>query len=444
MKKILRPLVAIMEQLAGSRPQRQTPWKASAPFITRAATRHETKPGWWKMGWVALLLVACMVVLPGTAAGQKSPETASVQAAQPPRIERVFREARAGGGELRYINQLPVLMLQGTPEQMGRQSAALMADALAKVGEYPRRLLKLARAGERWEDLVAEARALLANAPADHRREMKAFAAACKLDAELGLMANTLPDMYRAHFGCSSLIVSARRSATGGPLFGRNLDFYTQGFLEKYSLVAVYRPTGKHAFVSVGFPGLFGCLSGMNDAGLALAVHEVYFSSDDSPMFDPEGVPYLFAFRRVLEECTTVNEAAEMLRGMRRTTKLNLAVCDPHDAAVLEMTPKTLHVRRCEEGLLACTNHFRTEGLALLRICPRYNRLMEAQKLERIDLKEMREKLRQVAVSRLTVQTMIFEPAALKLHLAIGACPAATLPMHPLDLKPLFGSPNGR
>jgi len=215
------------------------------------------------------------------------------------------------------------------------------------------------------------------------------------------------------------------------------------GFLEKYSLVTVYRPEGKHAFVSVGFPGLFGCLSGMNDAGLALAVHEVYFSTDRSPMFDPQGVPYLFAFRRVLEECSTVDEAAEMLRGMRRTTKLNLAVCDPKDAAVLEMTPKTLHVRRGEEGLLACTNHFRTEGLAMLRICPRYQKLLKARELKRLGLEDMREKLREVSMSRLTVQSMIFEPATLKLHLAIGSCPAAALPMKPLDLKPLFGTPSG-
>lgn len=335
-------------------------------------------------------------------------------------------------------------MLSGTPDQMGRQGAALMSDGLGKVAGFPRQLLKRARDGQQWEDLVAEARALLAHAPADHRREMEAFAAACELDAELGVIANTLPDLYRARFGCSSLIVSAERSATGGPLFGRNLDFYTFGYLDKYSLVTVYRPEGKHALVSVGFPGLFGCLSGMNDAGLAVAVHEVYFSADRSPIFDAEGVPYLFAFRRVLEECSTVDEAAEMLRRMRRTTKLNLAVCDPRDAAVLEMTPKTLHVRRGEDGLLACTNHFRTPGLAILRICPRYGKLMQARELERLGLEEVQEKLREVSMSRLTVQSMIFEPAVLRLHLAIGSCPAAALPMKRLELKPLFGSPNGR
>ncbi len=37
-----------------------------------------------------------------------------------------------------------------------------------------------------------------------------------------------------------------------------------------------------------------------------------------------------------------------------------------------------------------------------------------------------------------TFQTMIFEPAALKLHLAIGSCPSSALPLEELDLKPLL------
>jgi len=37
-----------------------------------------------------------------------------------------------------------------------------------------------------------------------------------------------------------------------------------------------------------------------------------------------------------------------------------------------------------------------------------------------------------------TLQTMIFEPATLKLHLAIGACPSSAEPLKTLDLAPLL------
>jgi hypothetical protein len=33
---------------------------------------------------------------------------------------------------------------------------------------------------------------------------------------------------------------------------------------------------------------------------------------------------------------------------------------------------------------------------------------------------------------------MIFEPATLKLHLAIGSCPSSSLPLKLLELRPLL------
>jgi len=267
------------------------------------------------------------------------------------------------------------------------------------------------------------------------------------LPEDILLAANTLPDAYRARIGCSSLIVDASRSKTGGPLFGRNLDFYALGKLHKYSLVIVYRPTGKHAFASVGFPGLLGCLSGMNDAGLALAVHESPASADGSPMFNPEGVPYGLLFRRILEECTTVEEAIKLVQSAKRTTLVNLALCDRRSHAVVEITPRTAAVRKEPDGICVCTNHFRTDELRFVTHCPRYERLIRAKQMDRLGLEEVAAKMHEANQGPLTIQTMIFEPAELRLHLSIGNTPTSARPLEKLDLAPLFrskstGSPN--
>jgi len=42
-----------------------------------------------------------------------------------------------------------------------------------------------------------------------------------------------------------------------------------------------------------------------------------------SPRFDPQGDPMLLTFRRVLEECATVEEAEKLLRQTRHTTWFN-------------------------------------------------------------------------------------------------------------------------
>ena len=349
-----------------------------------------------------------------------------------------FSEARFEKGELRYINGLPVLAVQGTPQEIGRQQGALTADAAVHIMAHPGNLLKKVEREEFLPDLLETGRVLLPRIPKDHQEELKAFAAQSGMDFDTLAAVNVMVDAYRGGFGCSSLIVAPERSQTGGTLFGRNLDFFTGGKLQQYSLVTVFRPAGKHAFASVGFPGMIGCLTGMNDAGLTVAVHEVFFSRDGSSIFNPSGTPYTFAFRRILEECTTVEEAKEFIRRTERTTFLSLAVCDRTESAVLEMTPENVAIRRGSQGICACTNHFRTRRLATFALGWRYRTLMRSLQAEHIDLDYVAAKLHQVNLGRLTMQTMIFEPGPLKLHLAIGSCPSSALPLKELELGQLL------
>lgn len=351
-----------------------------------------------------------------------------------------YTEGRYQKAELKYINDLPVLRLEGTPEEMGQQAAALVAPAAKFLVDYPKELLAVIGHQDQWPRLLQQGQSMVTQFPPDHLAEMKAFARTSRLSQELVFGVNTMVDSYRGAVNCSSLLIDPKRSDTGGPLFGRNLDYFSLGKLYKYTLVMVYHPKGKHAFASVTFPGLFGCLSGMNDAGLALAVHEVFFARDGSPMFDPQGVPYLLAFRRILEECTTVEEAEKLLRSMKRTTRLNLAVCDRQGGGVLEFTPQTVVLRRGEDGICACTNHFCSKELASVILPFRYRILMQAQQMPKVGLKDVAVKLDQVNLGRLTMHTMIFEPSPLVLHLAFGSCPSSALPMKRLELGPLFNA----
>ena len=72
---------------------------------------------------------------------------------------------------------------------------------------------------------------------------------------------------------------------------------------------------------------------------MAVATLDVYRSADKSRKFDPTGTPLAFVFRRILEECTTVDEAEQLLKSEHATTWMNLVVCDRDDAAVFEITP---------------------------------------------------------------------------------------------------------
>ena len=239
-----------------------------------------------------------------------------------------FQEGRFEKGELKYVHHLPVLSVEGTPEEMGRQEAALTGSLVKVLAPYPQQLMVISGRGQQWGKCVETARSLMSHATRAHRDELQSFAAKSGISLDLITVANTIMDLHRGGFACSSLMVEPGKSQTGGMLFGRNLDFYSLGVLDRYGLITVYRPRGQHAFATIGFPGVTGCISGMNDAGLAMAVHEVNASADSAPMLNPKGMPYALAFRRILEECETIEEAEKLLRKTERSTIVSLAVCD--------------------------------------------------------------------------------------------------------------------
>ena len=353
---------------------------------------------------------------------------------------RVFKESKAEGGELRYVQGIPVLLLEGEPEQMGRQQAALVFDVARRNANLPKTILGEYGGGLLWPLVVGCGRSLLKDGPERCQRELNAAftAAGCKQEEIDSLtVANSLIEL-RCFGLCSAFLVEPERSASGGILFGRNFDIPSYGSLDRMLLVVICRPARRHAFASVSWPGFIGVLSGMNDAGLAIACLDSGKAKDGSPGFR-FGTPLSLTFRRILEECSSVEEAQKVLAASTRTTWMNLAVCDQGRALVLEITPENVVARGAEDHLLACTNHFRTPELSLWKDCWRYRILHSYwNKREPFRWRDVAAAMHRVNLGTDTTQSMIFEPKALRLRLAIGKPPASAGPFVPLELATLL------
>jgi hypothetical protein len=355
-----------------------------------------------------------------------------------------YPERRLGKGELRYLSGVPVLTVEGGPEEIGRQVGVLGVKPATRLLGYPKDFLKAFGLEVTWPLFVQAGRGMLAQFPPDHLKEMEGMIAASGTDRDTVVAANTMFDIKK-FIACSTLLVEAERSTTGGPLLGRNLDYPSLGYVQKYSLVTIYRPAGKHAFVSVGFPGVVGCLSGMNDAGLTVAVLEVFAVKDGAEKYDRAGTPYALCYRRLLEECATVDESEKLLRSMKRVTTTNLAICDRNGGTVFEVTPRHVVRRPAEHSVCPCTNHYLTRDLKpdvqpdLYRTLERY-RVLEnlCRDRRQLGIEDVHCGLDAANLGEATLQTMVFEPARLRLYLAIGACPSSALPLRRLELTPLL------
>jgi hypothetical protein len=111
---------------------------------------------------------------------------------------------------------------------------------------------------------------------------------------------------------------------------------------------------------------------------------------------------------------------------------------------VFEITPDTIARRGAESnetGLVRCTNHFRTNGMSTGETCWRFDRLGEViARRVTIDVKTVEWALDRVNQGEDTLQSMVFEPRELVLHLAIGEPPVSGGPYTRIELEPLFSA----
>ena len=165
-----------------------------------------------------------------------------------------YPEAKHGKGELRYINDVPVMILVGTPEEIGDQMGTLAKPALKNAERLLDGYIEAKGMSKLFPVLLKTAGTLRATFPPDYLKEMEAISKASGMSLDLLIAGHALPDMLKLR-GCSDIVVEPAKSSTGELIFGRNTDVPPVEGLPEYSLIVVYRPKGKHAFAAVSFPG---------------------------------------------------------------------------------------------------------------------------------------------------------------------------------------------
>ena len=234
----------------------------------------------------------------------------------------------------------PVVELTGTAYERGRQHGEALrsevADTVATVLAYFRRQLKVPILSPRiinfWID-----RGWKAGRP---------FISADVLEELRGLADGSgvpLRDLYRLHalpdrtYTCSNFAAWGVRTQDGRLIHLRNLDWNIGAGIQRHPVIFVVRPAGKHAYINVSWAGFIGVLSGVNDA--TVSIGQVGAETTDATL---RGEPMVFLMRRVMEESGSVEDAAAIIQGARRTVGVNyvIAQASAHRALALETTSR--------------------------------------------------------------------------------------------------------
>jgi hypothetical protein len=352
-----------------------------------------------------------------------------------------WREASVPGGTLRLVGGIPLLRLSGSRYRMGHAHGLLLRDEVRYMKEAY--LESFYGSPAKRPMFAARAKVLESHLPRGFREEMEGLRTGCGLPAEDVLLIHTFLDVHKL-FLCSTITVP-RPAAQGGPVVGRNLDFPGLGIVHRYGIVSVTHGRGRHAAATVTWPGFLGTLSGMNDAGLVLAVMLVYGVEDAE-----EGVPFAALFREALETQTTVEGVREFIESHPRTNSNNLLAVEAGGRSViLEMSPSAVKVRATEKGCLYSTNHFLETSTAgsffrdpvRLPSMFRYFRLRRyaESRSHDLDVEAVKKGLSLVASRWLTLQAMVFEPRSRSMEVSMGSRPATKGPYVEFTAETLFG-----
>ena len=336
---------------------------------------------------------------------------------------------------IEQVGNVRVMHLYGSHREMGHQHGRLLRDEVQML--YKDYFVRFA--GGEIQIAMATKLAefsMLPHIPSDYLEEMRGLAEGSGLEFKQVLLAQAFLDIKKI-VQCSTVALSGHASAEGEPMLGRNLDFPSLGIAHRHSIIVVWHPTKGQTTVSVGWPLLLGTFSGMNEAGVSLAMMEVY-TSDSSIA----GMPYAFQYRRALEVSKSTADVVSFIQKGTHTASNNLMVLDSlGKSALLEITAKQIAVRTSGDGKLYATNHHRSPPLTQKTGCWRYPIIEKRLRgpATQLNMKQLTTLLDRVAQGEANLQAMIFFPKSRKLHLAVGQLPASKGPFIEIPSATLFG-----
>ena len=242
-------------------------------------------------------------------------------------------------GELRWVGDMPVLRLSGSPYDMGYQHGTLLrrevrasVDNIMAFADQQLGVPGLGRVMARRK-LDRAWKQMKPHVPDRILEEMQGLADGAGIPLRALQRVHALPDLTSTT--CASSVVAGPATGDGRLIQIRNLDWAIQSNVQRYAALMVYEPKGKRPFVSIGWLGFIGVLSGINRSGISVA--QIGAETRDTNL---RGVPMPFLLRRVLEESDDLKQAVQIIEQGPRTVGYNYLFADAkaRSAVALETT----------------------------------------------------------------------------------------------------------
>lgn len=314
--------------------------------------------------WFSLLMLACLTFLAVTDLSSES-----VVSAQPSPNWQPVASHRVDQGSIK------VVWLEGTPYEMGYQHGSLLHDEVGSMGreiisglDLVGRGLGLARlARRRSAPEIAEECRGLADATADLGMTADGCMALAFGDVFQEFFTYTIPNLL-FNDGCAQFAAAGAATADGRLYHGGTLDNDRRpiDYWIKNSTVFVRQPINGIPHVFIGVPGAVWPNSGINAAGISIALDTAHPNRVTDLDLD-EGGSNVQLMNKILLHAQNLEDAIAIFESSPRMRANLIMVADgkAKRAGVFELLGNTYALRELDEnGVVYMTNHFVSKELA--------------------------------------------------------------------------------
>jgi hypothetical protein len=168
----------------------------------------------------------------------------------------------------------------------------------------------------------------------------------------------------RLMYGCSQFAAVNTATASGNLVHGRNMDLPMTDSVVQMPLVIVRQPEGKLRFVTMAWPASICTWTGINEAGLVIAIND-HLCLPDPEVYNLDGVPHLQMFTKIMMEAQDLDQALEIVDAHQASgcSHFFMSHGPSKDALVIEITANHTQVRYLENDVVFATNHFLMPGV---------------------------------------------------------------------------------